>query len=459
MITSNQNFRKNAKNAIIGILREVFKADKFGDLSYRYNQFSSSKSPAIGGIYVLLAFSPKAETQIRSFSVMLSEEIEGDQLAAVVSRIDESIQRLTFDKNLINQAELYRATWKSLFDIRAIRNAQVFAEKCLELILNDFKNAQQNILIAIPAPRLHIACQIIPEIDVQYLSRSDMNLWKSVLATGDFKPGSFNPNTGEFLKAEPFSQFSYNGYFVFFQNGFISSVKQVARFRFSILVAAIVVQKERAISYSVGKSMGKASTSCVILRQDSMDSLQYIGEIIPQFFESIVLDSAETAELKRWFAKLNSASNEMASRLEKSAYFFCKAINSSGFDAFLWNSVAIDSLFGAKGRVKQSIINGVSLVLDFEPKIKERIKLLLDLRNEIAHGESRSIEEWDMYSEYIRRFDVQPQSDLRRITSMCLRQYLDFPNLFVYKELSLRQRLRASIIRLFANVWIYFAKK
>jgi len=87
---------------------------------------------------------------------------------------------------------------------------------------------------------------------------------------------------------------------------------------------------------------------------------------------------------------------------------------------FLHNAIALDALFGKKNAVGKSILDGVETFASKIDKVRARVELLLDMRNQLLHGESKSLESCPEYLRYYETFEIDPAYDQIRILRTCL---------------------------------------
>ena len=87
---------------------------------------------------------------------------------------------------------------------------------------------------------------------------------------------------------------------------------------------------------------------------------------------------------------------------------------------FLHNAIALDALFGKKNAVRKSILDGVETFANKIDKVRARVELLLDMRNQLLHGESKSLESCSEYLRYYETFEIDPAYDQNRILRTCL---------------------------------------
>jgi hypothetical protein len=150
----------------------------------------------------------------------------------------------------------------------------------------------------------------------------------------------------------------------------------------------------------------------------------FIDPILPNFGSgAIVITSDDIAELQAWYSQCHNGDAECRGRLEKGAYFLNRGINSSDIEAFINYFVALDALFGTRGSVESSILEGLR-GLDISEGYVEKASWLFDLRSELVHGGSRNISEWPKLTRYVKHFRSKPMVDVQ---SLALQAVLQAP--------------------------------
>jgi len=87
---------------------------------------------------------------------------------------------------------------------------------------------------------------------------------------------------------------------------------------------------------------------------------------------------------------------------------------------YLHNAIALDALFGVRGKVGASIKAGLERTAGKVPDIGKRADLLYDIRNELMHGQAASIESCSKYLDYVEQFHVDPAADQLAILRECI---------------------------------------
>lgn len=170
----------------------------------------------------------------------------------------------------------------------------------------------------------------------------------------------------------------------------------------------------------------QAQTHCLLL-QDGPTHIGYelsgLGLVYPCYG-----DENEVAllapRIRAWNLARAALPAEAAQRLGNALCFVNLAMGSYDIAYYLHYFIALDALFGVRGKVEESIVDGVRRVSALA-KAADKAAWLFDLRNELVHGGSRNVHEWPRYPDYLRHFDSEPERDIETIALDCLRRYPD----------------------------------
>jgi len=139
--------------------------------------------------------------------------------------------------------------------------------------------------------------------------------------------------------------------------------------------------------------------------------------LMPFLAHGAVLEEFHVRDIRVWYQKLLSLPSEKISRVEKCANYVNLGSCADGMLKFILCYIALDALFGRRWAVERSIAEGIDR---FNPESSEKAAPLFDLRNEIMHGGSRTIEEWKGYQMYVGKFRSTPERDILKICLSCL---------------------------------------
>ncbi|MEL7657257.1 MAG: hypothetical protein AAGU75_15280, partial [Bacillota bacterium] len=100
-------------------------------------------------------------------------------------------------------------------------------------------------------------------------------------------------------------------------------------------------------------------------------------------------------------------------------------------DRFIHLFIALDALFGKRGEVERGIKFGLKETFDGDSNWIKRASKLFDLRNELLHGGSSSISDWNELETYEKTFQTNPLDD---VLEASLRAFANFFTLPVYER-------------------------
>ncbi|MRK21952.1 hypothetical protein [Pseudomonas sp. JG-B] len=90
-------------------------------------------------------------------------------------------------------------------------------------------------------------------------------------------------------------------------------------------------------------------------------------------------------------------------------------------DRFMQLSVAFDALFGVPGKVGKSIRAGIKTHAGEFEHAEERARLLLNMRNDLLHGDAFALTQCEDYLIYHERYSVSPARDQLNLLRACVR--------------------------------------
>lgn len=170
----------------------------------------------------------------------------------------------------------------------------------------------------------------------------------------------------------------------------------------------------------------EAQEHCLLLQDGPLRSgyeLSGLGLIYPCYG-----DENEVAllapRIRAWNLSRAALPADAAQRIGNALCFVNLAMGSDDIAYYLHYFIALDALFGVRGKVEESIVEGVRRVSAL-PAAADKAAWLFDLRNELVHGGSRNVHEWPRYPDYLRHFDSEPERDIEAIALDCLRRYPD----------------------------------
>ena len=142
------------------------------------------------------------------------------------------------------------------------------------------------------------------------------------------------------------------------------------------------------------------------------------GPILHALPRTIDVSQGMLDVVSRWLNQCIAAAPSLRQRSETAAKWINHAALHRNHVRFLFFFFAIDALFGVRSGVERSIVNGVKSCMPGD--WSQRCTWLFELRSELVHGGSASINEWKRYEKYCTHFESDPQDDIEEIAATCL---------------------------------------
>jgi len=137
------------------------------------------------------------------------------------------------------------------------------------------------------------------------------------------------------------------------------------------------------------------------------------GALAPPFGDPVVLDGSAWEFASDWYAKYLSSGNEARGRATTAGQFVHRAVMSRvPYDEFIFYFIALDAMFGERGRVESSISSSICQVFPTDLSWERRFAMLFDLRSQLLHGGNHDIALWPELANYRRKFRSTPLADI-----------------------------------------------
>ena len=137
----------------------------------------------------------------------------------------------------------------------------------------------------------------------------------------------------------------------------------------------------------------------------------------------VVADSVDAA--------YSSADESLQRRAITACQFIHHAIMADGFERFVHYYIALDAMFGERYKVEENVKGALLRMFPNDPLWSYRADHLFDLRNELIHGGTSSLDKWKGLEAYIRHVKTSPLEDVGRAAMTALRNYFVSPPKFV----------------------------
>ncbi|NYR10386.1 HEPN domain-containing protein [Psychrobacter sp. BI730] len=389
-------------------------------------QFSAGRTDpfSFGGFGIEWWYTEAAYKLVENISFMIITEypsFSDCDHKSIQTSVRSTLREICVDKHVFNSDDVCFGRKKTLFECRSVSNTEYFAKYLLEKIIKNVKSSITDWCVIYTAPRISGDTFFIESERIHVIHKSDKSYWSRLSDIG-YVTNDINPETGNYKDRETtqFSRLSYEYLFITESRGTLSGS------RFS---SSLKLRKLFSVIYAVStknrlhKVMARAySHSMQIPHKDSninMFTTSEIGKLLPYYLEEKVLNAEDINKIKAWYELEARLPKGQRDRINKCAHFINKGMNSKDIESYIQYFVALDALYGNRGSVEKSIVNGVS-ELPQNNGWKEKITWLFDLRNELVHGGSRFIEEWPDYMRYYKHFNSEPALDIEQLAFLAL---------------------------------------
>jgi hypothetical protein len=290
--------------------------------------------------------------------------------------------------------------------------------------LNRVREAIKDWCVVYVAPRIEGKSFSIDSENLHIIHKNDNSYWE-LLSQKGYSTAGWNPITGDFIDGGilKFSQYNYEYLFVVESSGTIQGSKFSSSLKlrkFFSVAFSILNSKDKKKLFKV---MEKPYSMALLFPHSSSTDLSInmpeIGNLLPYYSEVSILTNTDINNIKKWYENESKLDPDPKNRVEKCAHFINKGMNSEDIEAYIHYFVALDALYGKIGSVEESIKKGVEK-LPQEDSWSEKISWLFDLRNELVHGGSRYVKEWEKYMRYYQHFSSEPSLDIEKLAFLAI---------------------------------------
>jgi hypothetical protein len=343
----------------------------------------------------------------------------------VAALIEKVLQDHGDDSALFVPFSYHRAN--SLLEIRATPEAAL-AQAIWQILVDEIESAVTEWLVVVPAHRFQTKFVDVGFDGLLLTDRRDVAAWQVVAA--DFKNAAqWDPRTGVSDEKDPkiFRDRLPEAWMLCRVTGTADGATTTAGDRFRTLVALVFSLEHPAHPELLIKKMADSPTWSVQFASKAGHTewahrYSHIGALVPQSFADINVTSDLLAGVRKWYAGRDSANPEQRQRSVVASHFITHGLLAGELERFIHFFIAVDALFGIRGKVEASIKSGVEQALN-DPAWGHRASKLFDLRNELVHGNASSVEMWSRYEDYRRHFRTDPVDDIAVIVMTSLRTY------------------------------------
>lgn len=379
------------------------------------------------GIAVSWWYTKKTHSLVENISMMITKnvpEFSDCDHESIQKIIQATFKEICIDSKLFDSTHVLCTKKDTLFDCRVKIETNEYARCIFDRVQSNIRNSISDWCVTYVAPRITGESFSIKSERINIIHKQDQKSWDELAKSG-YLVNTFQQQTGTFFDGgpSPFKSIEYDYLFVSFSHGtdngskFSSSLK--LKKLFSVIYAASNIENNRKRH----KVVAKPNTYSIQFPHKSSGvrsiSISTIGELLPYYADDNVLNKNIIKKIQQWYEAECKLEPDQKNRISKCAYFINRGMNSNDIDSYIHFFVALDALYGRKGSVKQSIINGVSSLPQSNNWIS-KVSWLFDLRNELVHGGSRYIKEWPKYAKYYNHFLTEPDKDVEQLAMLAL---------------------------------------
>jgi hypothetical protein len=332
-----------------------------------------------------------------------------------------------------DDTQLFEGGWftriSTMFEGRAV-NEREFAKKLWLIIRGSVEASVTGRLVVVAFPKI-----TSPSVDIGYdgltlINAADLDAWQTVAADYQIAP-RWNPRIGVVEKGDPkiFGSFLPEVWAVCQCIGTEQSAKNDAFERIRTLVALLFALSYSAHPMLLTKTADEAPRGYTQFASlnSTAGFAQTCGrapELVPVTFARMDLSPVLLSRVQSWYRGRDEAPAEMKRRAVVASQFLHFGFVADGLEQFIHFFIVLDALFGVRGRVERSIVAGVEQSFD-DRTWTSRAGKLIELRNELMHGGSSTIETCPSYSGYVRCYRSHPLRDIATAATVSASRFFE----------------------------------
>lgn len=361
---------------------------------------------------------------------------------------DHALDSALFDPHVVRTASV-----PSLFDARADKNGDAWRRRLWDTIRPELAASIREWLVLYPLHPFTGKVFHLGHDGISILDPDDVAAWHE-LATRYPGLKEWSPRTG--LRSHPDDMHFYGGapsrWLACEVGGTAAGATKNAANRMWTFIALLL-----AHFHSISKTVlvrlhartpymcGQFSTAATAA--DAVYAQREIGALLPHQVNQLNVNDTLIASLRAWYAARDGADEAGRHRATIASHFVHYGINADrDVERYIHFFVALDALFGQRGRVELGIRDGFAKLHPGDSAWGIRGAELYQLRNELAHGGTSTIETWDRLEAYDRTFRSEPLADLSMAATDALVRY------FAVRDLPAKRTVRVRLAELLYDV-------
>lgn len=365
-----------------------------------------------------------AREAVATLLIESNAEFTDCDIESVTDVVSKTLEELCLEKRLFDGDAVVLRRNDTLFACRVAPVTQL-AGTILDEITVNLRSCMGRRCTVYAVPRFKIPSFVVSDRSIRLIAKNDENAWQMLINDGYQFDGwsPLRPQVGDRDDRTFCPPREFECVLVAEENGTQRGSRFSSVLKFRKLAALLFATACERSPHKIHKAMAQPFEFCIQFAH----KLNPIGNVtrsdcdpvIPYVVSDISLGPEDVASIFKWYEQHDRCGEEHKDRIEKSAHFVNRGINSNDIEAFINYFVALDALFGQRGSVETSILKGIR-VLDLDTSLTEKAPWLFDLRNEIVHGGSRYISEWPKYRRYTQHFRTKPIDDVRDLAQSAM---------------------------------------
>jgi hypothetical protein len=373
----------------------------------------------------------KAIEAVAGLMIESSTDFRDCDSDTVESIVPNTLQEICLDSAIFDSDAVFLARQDNLFECRKV-SALAFAERIQEAIASNLRASIGRRCTIYVVPRFWVDSFVVEGESIRLIARNDETAWQSLVSEGYEFDGwtPLRPQVGFDRNRTFVPPHDFECLFIAEEIGTQKGTRFSSILRFRKLAAVLHAVACEHLARPIHKAAASAFTFCAQFPHNSNQEAHITRSdcdpVMPYFTSHVRLPAPCVTSIRDWYAATRRCDLPHRNRIEKAANFLNRGLNSGDIEAYINYFVTLDALFGQRGSVETSILEGVK-ELHLDPSHLEKVAWLFELRNEIVHGGSRYISEWRQYVRYMQHFGSKPTADVQRLAQLAV---LGAPRLF-----------------------------
>ncbi len=339
--------------------------------------------------------------------------------------INEFLKSHALDPKLFNTHYLHpQSTFESLFEARSIQDIKEFGELFLTAILSEKSENNGNWVNIYSMPvNIHSPSFELGYEGISVIENDDNEAWKKISKR---YLGVNLRHTGEDLRKTQRQEYKTNIWVICEEVGVQSVASHHAEIKvgafFVVLLSHFIIQNPRYMLKNSTEPWPVVFEYPAISNKDTTSSIGFPKSFVFPVYHDVQILPDDLVSIRKWYDGFSKAPIATRKKLLIAAHFMRSAMTSEDLISFTLFFTALDAIYGIKGNVENSIINGIRKTLNDELWCK-KAKQIYQLRNDIVHGGITSFEEWEEMDRYKKEFQSAPENDIWKLACNCMMKF------------------------------------